>query len=256
MNRVAITRDVSPTIERCELTHLDRAAINHERAIQQHQSYQALLRRLGVEVLVLPALEAFPDSVFVEDVALVFDEVAVLTRPGALSRRGEVSLMEPTLREYRELRRIGGEGTLDGGDVVVLGKEIIVGLSGRSNEDALHQLSEIMVEYGYAVRSCGLRDCLHLKSAVTVIDSQTVLLNPDYVLPQEFAKYNQVCVDPEEPAAANILQVGEELVFSDQFPKTLERLRQAGIQPHTLDNSEFLKAEGALTCCSLILRKA
>ena len=253
----AITRDVSPALAECELSFVDRMPIDVGRAQAQHEAYCRALGSLGCEVIRLPAEAAFPDSVFVEDVALVFDELAVATRPGAESRRDEGSAVLEVLGSFRRVLRIEAPGTLDGGDVLRIGKRVFVGMSARSNEAGRAQLRELLAPYGYTVEGVPTRDCLHLKSAVTQVGEGVVLVNPAWLADASaFADYTRIEVDPSEEHAANAVRVGDTLLYPDCFPNTLQRLRAAGIAVTTVDVSELQKAEGAVTCCSVVFRTA
>jgi dimethylargininase len=250
----AITREISPALADCQLSFVARDAIDIARAGAQHAAYRTALEALGCEVLELPAEPAYPDSVFVEDVALAFDEVAIATRPGSESRRDEGSGVLEVLGGMRPLLRIESPGTLDGGDVLRIGKRVFVGASARSNTAGHQQLRELLAPHGYTVESVPMRDCLHLKSAVTQVGESTVLINPAWVDVAPFAGYTCIEVDPSEEHAANALRVGDTLVYPDCFPLTLARLRAAGIRVVTVDVSELQKAEGAVTCCCILLR--
>ena len=249
---IAITREVSPTLAACELSFVGRAPIDVARASAQHQAYQQVLASLGCEVQVLPALAEHPDAVFVEDVAVVVDEVAVMTRPGAASRRGEGASVAQALRAYRSLRTIEAPGTLDGGDVLRIGRHFYVGMSARSNADGIAQLRALLAGFGYTVTGVPIRGCLHLKSAVTALADDRVLVQPAWVERGAFADYRIVEVDPAEEHAANVLRIGDTVVSPACFPRTHERIRAAGIEVVTVDVSELQKAEGAVTCCSLV----
>jgi dimethylargininase len=248
----AITRAVSPAINQCELTNLERVPIDLETARRQHRGYEAVLGSLGVKVVSLPAEEDLPDSVFVEDAAVVLDECAVLTRPGAASRRPEVESIARALAPYRELFTIQAPARVDGGDVLMVGKTIYVGQSTRSDLSAVRQIQNILAPYGYIVRAVPVVGCLHLKSAVTQLSGDTLLINPAWVDRACFPGVMFLEVDPAEAYAANVLRVGDAVVYQPSFPRTLERLEKAGIHPLLVDQSELGKAEGALTCCSLL----
>lgn len=250
---VAITRGLSPAIVRCELTHLVRQPIDVERARSQHERYERTLVLLGFNLVRLPAEPELPDSVFVEDTAVVVDELAVITRPGAPSRRAETVAVAAALAERRSLARITGPATLDGGDVLRVGRRVFVGLTGRTNAEGVEQLSAALEEHGYTVQGVQVAGCLHLKSAVTQAAASTVLLNPGWVDASAFAPLEVMTVDPAEPSAANVLLVGGTLVVAAAHPRTTARLESAGLATVTIDMSELAKAEGALTCCSLLL---
>lgn len=253
--RIAITREVSPSLGDCELTHVARTAIDVERAGAQHRAYQRVLASLGCQVLTLEAEPAMPDSVFVEDVAIVLDEVAIMTRPGAESRRGEGASVAEVLARYRPLRRIEAPGTIDGGDVLRVGRTLYVGQSGRSNSEGIAQLQAAVGEFGYRVQAVPIRGCLHLKSAVTAVRDDTLLLQPAWTDASSFPGFTIIEVDPEEEHAANILRIGDVAVMPACFPRTAQRLRDAGIEVVTVDVSELQKAEGATTCCSLVFQE-
>lgn len=251
---IAVTREVSPALGNCELSYVPREAIDVARAGAQHRDYQRALETLGCRLQTLPAEPELPDSVFVEDVAIVLDEVAVLTRPGALSRRAEVASVAEVLRRYRPVLAIEEPGTLDGGDVLRVGRTLYVGESARSNAGGIAQLRELLAGHGYAVQGVPTRGCLHLKSAVTQLNDHTLLLQPEWVDRERFADFRVIEVDPAEPPAANVLRIGDALVMPAGFPRTRQRLLDAGFRVIAVDVSELQKAEGAVTCCSLVFR--
>ena len=250
---VAITRGVSPRFNDCEITHIERTAINLDTARAQHQNYVNALKSLGYDVLELPAEADLPDSVFVEDTAFILPEVAVITRPGADSRKLETTSIAQILSPYTKIVYIREPATIDGGDVLVLGKKIFIGLSTRSNNDAVDQLNELLKEYGYEATGVQLHGCLHLKSAVTRVDDKTLLINKNWVDTEPFNDYSLIDVDPSEPYAANCLPVGNGIIYPTSFPKTRAKLEARGYKIVNVDVDELAKAEGAVTCCSLIL---
>jgi dimethylargininase len=248
----ALTRAVPPTLARCELTHQEREPIDVALAAAQHERYEQALAALGCTVERLPPEPELPDSVFVEDVAVVLDEAAVVTRPGAASRRPETASVIEALRAYRDLVRVEPPGTLEGGDVLRLGSVVYVGLSTRSNAVGIEQLRTLLRPLGYEVRAVAMRGCLHLKTAVTLAADGTLLLNPAWVDPAAFPGFDHVAVDPAEAAAANVLRVGGEVIIPAHHPRTRERLESRGIVTRPVDVSELAKAEAGVTCCSLI----
>jgi dimethylargininase len=250
--QIAVTRQVSRSIVNCELTHLARVPINVERARGQHLQYEAALKELGLAVLSLPEEPALADSVFVEDAALVLDECAVILRLGAVSRRPEAESIAQVLAPYRKLLRIQAPARIDGGDVLRVGKRLYVGLSSRSDTNALEQLQNLVGPYGYDVQSVEVSGCLHLKSAITEVSEGTLLVNPAWVDPSRFGPVKFVEIDASEPYAANALRIGETILYPRTFPATENRLRQAGLQMVTVEADELAKAEGAVTCCSLL----
>lgn len=250
---IALVRTVPPAIARAELTHVARQPIDVARAGQQHRQYRDALERLGCTVRELPPEPDLPDSVFVEDTAVVLDEVAVITRPGAESRRPETASVAEALRAYRELGFIEAPGTLDGGDVLRIGPRIFVGETARSNAEGIRQLRACVAPYGYEVEAVAVSGCLHLKSAVTRVAASTVLLNPGWVDPEVFAACERIEVDPGEPFAANALCLDGHVLLPAAFPRTRRRLEARGIEVTTVDADELAKAEGGLTCCSLVV---
>ncbi len=250
--QIAITREVSRSIIHCELTHLARTPIDVERARAQHARYEAALKGLGVAVLSLPEEPALPDSVFVEDTALVLDECAILTRPGADSRRPETESIAKALAPYRELFYVEAPARLDGGDILRVGKHLYVGLSTRSDPNAIEQIQDFLQPYGYETHAVTVTGCLHLKSAVTQVKEDTLLLNPQWVDRGDFDGVKFIEVDPSEAYAANAVMIGETILYPTAFPRTRDRLEAAGIKMVKVEADELAKAEGALTCCSLI----
>src|SRR5436190_11918806 len=175
---VAITRAVSPALGACELTHVARVPIDVELARAQHRAYEQALINAGYRVERLDTGPDMPDSVFVEDIAVVFDELAIITRPGAESRRRETPAVAEALAAYRPLHVIQPPGTVDGGDVLVAGRKVFVGRSTRTNDAAAMQMRRILGPFGYTVVQTDVRGCLHLKSAVTRLDADRLLVNP------------------------------------------------------------------------------
>jgi len=249
----AITRKISPRFNECEITHIDRTPIDLDRARSQHHEYVQLLASLGCNVIELAEEADLPDSVFVEDVAFILPEAAVVTRPGADSRKPETESIIPALSPFRELIHVPAPATVDGGDVLVLGKNIYIGMSTRSSHEAVTQLQNLLMHWEYKVQGLELTDCLHLKSAVTRVDDHTLLINPNWIDPSHFPGYNLIEIDPSESYAANCLPVNGSIIFPISFPKTRALLEASGFDVKTVNADELAKAEGAVTCCSLIL---
>jgi dimethylargininase len=250
---IALLREPSPSLGACELSFLERAPIDIERARAQHARYAAELTALGISVEWLEPLPENADAVFVEDTAVVLPEVAVITRPGVASRRNEVESVAASLAGHRPLKRIVAPGTLEGGDVVRIGRNLYVGASGRSNAAGIEQLRAALAPVGYRVAGVAMRDCLHLKSAATFIPPDILLVNPAWADPGVFDVRTVVEVDEGEAFAANTLTVEGVTLVSAAFPRTEERLRAAGVATRALDVSELQKAEAALTCMSVML---
>lgn len=250
---IAIARKISPRFNECEITHIERSPIDLGIARAQHREYVNALASLGCQVIELPEEPDLPDSVFVEDTAFVLPEAAIITRPGADSRKKETESIIRALSPHRPLLHVTDPATVDGGDVLVLGKDIYIGASTRSNTEAVRQIRELLEKHGYAVTSVEMRDCLHLKTAVTKVDEGVLLINPDWVDTSHFKDFAWIEVDPSEPLAGNCLPINGAILFPASFPKTQNRLEQRGYKLVTVDVSELAKAEGAVTCCSLIV---
>ena len=250
--KIAITRPVSPALENCELSFLQRNPIDIDLAVTQHHAYQQALAACGCTVRPLPVEPHLPDSVFVEDAAIVLDEVAVITRPGAASRRAETASVATALKEYRELVEIASPATLDGGDVLRIGRTLYVGASARSNPAGIEQLAQLLDRFGYQVRAVPLHGCLHLKTAVTQVAPDLVLLNPEWVDAEQFSGRKALHVAPSEPHAGNALLINGKVIYPVSCPQTGAQLARQGIQVLEVDMSETEKAEGGVTCCSLV----
>lgn len=249
---IAATRPVSPSLEQCELTHLAREPIDVARATAQHAAYERLLRSLGGTLVRVPAAPELPDAVFIEDTAVVLDEVAVITRLGAPSRRPESAAVGSTLAAYRPLQAMNAPATLDGGDVLRLGRTLYVGRSSRTNDQGIEQLRSFVAPFGYLVVPVEFTGCLHLKSAVTALADELLLLNPAWVSAAAFPGRAALFVDDREPCGANALRIAGTVVYPSQFPRTRDRLIERGLRVAATDCSELAKAEGSVTCCSLI----
>ena len=248
----AITRAVSPAIVHCELSFIERKPIDLARAQQQHQAYEVLLSKLGARVISLPPEPHLPDSMFVEDPAIVLDEIAVILPMGTESRRAEAASLAQELAKHRKLAHVQLPGTLEGGDVLRIGRKLFVGLTKRSNAEGIRQLGEILRPHGYAVIPIPVTGCLHLKSAVTWIADNTMLANRAWFDTRPFAGYDWIDVDPAEPHAANALALGGTIILPASFPKTRGRIGSLDFRVTTLDISELQKAESGLTCSSLL----
>jgi len=248
----AITRAVGAALGDCALTFLDRAPIDLARAQAQHAAYNESLRRAGAIVEVLPADATLPDSVFVEDTAVVLEEAAVLTRPGTPLRQREVSDTAAALSAYRKLLRIAAPATLEGGDVLRLGREFYVGISSRTNDEGFFQFASIVKAFGYRAMPIEVKGCLHLKTAVTALNAETLLVNPSWIDAAALPGARQLVVPPEEPFGANALVVNGVVHLSARWKLTKKLVERSGFAVNALDVSEFQKAEAGLTCLSLI----
>jgi dimethylargininase len=248
---LVFTRKVSPRIVDCALTHLDRTPIDAERAARQHGAYEKALRDAGADIVRLPYLAEDPDAVFVEDTAILLGDQAVITRPGAASRADEVDSTAKGLDPYFTIHRLEA-GTLDGGDVLKIGKTLYVGQSSRTDKVGTGALSATVAPLGYRVVPVELGQCLHLKTAATYAGRGTLLVNPDWVDPAIFEGTNPLNVAEDEPWGANVVQAGGRLIYAAGSPKTAARLRDRGFELVEVDLSELQKAEAGGTCMSLI----
>ena len=251
---LALTHVPSPDLELGERTHLERAPIDLDLALRQHAAYRQALRECGCEVRLLDLHRGCPDGVFIEDTAVVLDEAAVLASMGAASRRGEPEAIEPVLREYREVRRVEPPATLEGGDVLRVGRTLLVGLTGRTNAAGIDALAAAAGPFGYRVLAVPLRECLHLKSACTALPDGRLLVNAGWLDGAAAPGFERVPVPAEEPRAANVLLAGETVVMDAAYPRTAALVRGLGFAVRTVDLSEFAKAEGSVTCLSLLFQ--
>jgi len=222
------------------------------KAMEQHRTYEKCLMELGARLISLPADPRFPDGVFVEDPAIVLDEVAVITRPGAESRRGETESIAQALAPFRELRRIQAPATLEGGDVIHVGTTLYVGLSQRTNREGIAQLAAILNPFGYRVVAVEVHGCLHLKSGACWAGSNVILANRQWINAAAFRDFQIIDVAGDEPSAADVLPIGGKLLVPANFVHTLEILERAGIKVLPIDVSELQKAEAGVTCMSLL----
>jgi len=250
---IALTRAVSPAIARCELTHLERTPIDVGVARAQHEAYERCLEAAGCVVHRLDSGADMPDSVFIEDIAVVFDEIAVITRPGAESRRIETPAVADLVARYRPVRRIAPPATLDGGDVLRVGRTIFVGISDRTNAAGITQLRCSLRPLGYEVREIEIHGCLHLKSAMTALSDDLLLVNRAWIPTAALGSFDALDVHPDEPFGANVVRLADRVIHATAFPRTRERIERRGIRVDSVDLSELAKAEGAVTCCSILI---
>jgi dimethylargininase len=250
---IAITRPPSASLACCELTYLERAPIDIVLARHQHAAYESLLEKLGRQIVRLPRLDDQPDAVFVEDAALTLDELAIVAPMGAASRRGELPSIEAALAKFRPVTHLTPPAALDGGDVLRIGRRVFVGISRRTNETAVAQLTCMLGPYDYEVVGVSVGGALHLKSACTAISDNALLANPAWVDLSAFASMEIVHADPSEPWGASVLRVGDSIVMPAGFPRTAALLRDRGHRVELIDLSELRKAEGGPTCLSILL---
>jgi len=233
-------------------TYVDDAAIDGKLALRQHERYQDALRRCGARVVSLPACQELADCVFVEDTAIVVDEIAVMMSMGAVSRRDEVPTIEAALREFRTIAHVKLPARIDGGDVVCSGREVFVGLSQRTNAAGVDALRGILAPFGYSVTAVPVLGCLHLKSACSALPDGTLLVNANLIGIAPIRGRDFVPVPEVEPLAGDVLVIGERIIASDAFPETISLLGSRGWEVIPVSVSEFAKAEGGVTCMSLV----
>ena len=248
----AITRAVSPAIVHCELSFIDRKPIDLATAQEQHHAYEKLLDKLGARVISLPAEPDLPDSMFVEDPAIVLDELAVILPLGTDTRRREAPSLAQALAKFRKLAYVTLPGALEGGDVLRIGRKLFIGLTQRSNAEGIRQLAAILAPHNYEVIAVPVTGCLHLKSAVTHLGRNTLLANRAWFDTTPLAGHEWIDVDPAEPHAANALALAGTIIFPASFPRTRARIEARGFRVSPLDISELQKAESGLTCSSLL----
>lgn len=248
----AVTRAVSPTIVDCELTFLERRPINLELAVRQHAAYEQTLADLGARIIRLPNRPHLPDAVFVEDTAIVLDEIAVICPMGVESRRAEARDTAEALAPHRPLAQLKAPATLEGGDVVRAGRSLYVGQSARTNDIGIEQLRQAIGPYGYSVCAVPVDGCLHLKSACAFLGRNTILLNPDWIDPAIFRNYEILTVPKSEPLSADVLTIGGVTVVTADSPALQTLLQRRGFTTRALDLSELQKAEAGTTCMSIL----
>lgn len=224
-----------------------------ERMLAQHRDYVRILKSLGLQVTVLDADENFPDSCFVEDTAVVTPELAVIARPGAPSRRGEEIAIEPLLAAHRPIARIVAPGSVDGGDIVVTGERVLIGLSGRTNEEGAGQLTKIFEARGMHCITLAAGGSLHLKSSVNVLDDDRLLVTQEFSECVELSEFERVVIPADESYAGNSLSVNGHVLVPAGFPATRALIEGLGIETIEAQVSEFRKMDGGLTCLSIRL---
>ncbi|HKT49915.1 MAG TPA: arginine deiminase family protein [Candidatus Angelobacter sp.] len=250
---VALTRLLSPAILNCELTYMKRSWIDYDLAARQHLDYVRSLQRLGIDVVTLPPQPEMPDAVFVEDTALVLDEIAVISSPCA-PRKHELGSMRQVLEKYREIAIIPATSKFEGGDVVGNGRRLFVGCSTRTNRDGIESLQSIVQFYGYEVVPVEISGCLHLSTAASYLGDDTFLINPQWMDCSPLSRYRLIEVPVNEPWAANVLSLGSSILVPATFPCTCDLLERLGYSVSPVDVSELLKAEAGVTCMTLIFK--
>lgn len=226
----------------------------YEKALAQHEKYIEALKKCGVEVTVLEADERYPDSCFVEDPALITRKCAIITNPGAASRNGEKDEIIGAVRKFfpeDKIEYIKDPGTLEGGDVMMVGDTFYVGLSARTNAEGIRQLGEILNKYGLECVQVPLEKVLHLKTGVNYLENNNMLVSGEFIDKPEFAKYNKIVIPEEEAYAANCIWVNGTVIVPEGYSAVLKAVQDAGYETLVVDTSEFRKIDGGLSCLSL-----
>ena len=225
---------------------------DYDKALVQHGQYVDALEFCGLDVIVLPADENYPDSTFVEDTALLTPHCAIITNPGAQSRRGEtVSIREAVAPFYKQVETISSPGTVDAGDIMMVGSHFYIGLSERSNEAGIRQMIAILEKYGMSGSAVAMDEMLHLKTGLSYLENDKLLISGEFLEEPQFRQYAQLEVSPPEAYAANSLWVNGKVLIPAGHPKTKAMVEQAGYQTIIVDVSEYRKIDGGLSCLSL-----
>ncbi len=248
----ALTHKVSSRISECQLTFRERTPIDYVTAARQHEAYEAKLIEVGATVTALSENDQYPDASFVEDTAVVLDEVAVICSMGAASRRGEPALIARELCKYRELAYVSLPATIEGGDVLRVGTRILIGISSRTNGNGVRAFTRIVEPFGYEVIPIPVKGSLHLKSGCTAIDDETLFVNPQWFDREGLSDFQLISTPPDEPESANVLKVGSTVCVQEGFPQTVDLVQQIAERVEVIDMSELRKAEAGLTCCSIL----
>jgi dimethylargininase len=250
---IALTQLPSPRLAECQLTYVPRGAIDVRRAVAQHVAFRRALTDAGAQVVALDGSFDLPDGVFIEDTAVVLDEVAVVCRPGTPSRRNETASVEIELRRHRSVVRIEPPATLEGGDVLCVGRELLVGLSSRTNTSGVQQLTRIARRHGYQVTAVPVTGCLHLKTACTALPDGRLLVNPAWIDVAPLSEYEQISVPVSEPWGANIACLDDRVLACAAHARTGEMIGRLGFEVRNVELDEFAKAEGGVTCLCLLI---
>lgn len=248
----AIVRAIPNTYQDCVTIAPDKPVINVELAKQQHAAYCKTLEQLDLKLIRIEADDALPDCCFTEDTAIVFGDVAIITNPGTISRIAETAEMEKVLTPLKNIHHLSSPATIDGGDVLKIDQKIFIGISSRTNEEAIKQVATILHSKGYDVIGVKIRDTLHLKSVCTNVGKGCILLAEGHLDKKIFSEYDIIIVPEEESYAANCLVVNGKVLLPKGFPKTKSLVEAKGFSVIEMDMTEIEKADGALTCLSII----
>lgn len=248
----AFVNTPSPRLAECQLSYVDRMPIDLSLARQQHGTYVQALIKLGVEVDILHINPHCPDGVFVEDPVIILDETAIITSMGNPERRAEIPAIKEYISGHRQIQEIRLPAKLEGGDVLQIGRKIFIGLSSRTNLAGMEALKIITQQYGYEIILVRVTGCLHLKTAVTALDEERLLINPSWLDTTPFRDFQLVVVPSEEPWGANILRLPMGVIANAAYPGTCHLIASLGYRLEAVDISEYGKAEAGLTCMSVV----
>ncbi len=234
------------------LTSASLGAPNYELACQQHADYVQALKECGLNVLVLPSEESYPDSCFVEDAALMTPDCAILTRPGATTRQGEVALIEASVKSYYDaVYKIQSPSTIEAGDIMMVGNHYYIGLSDRTNADGADQMIRILEENGMQGSVVEMSEMLHLKTGLSFLEKNNLLVCGEFVSKVEFDKFNRLEIPMDDAYSANSVWINGTVLVPAGFDSTVEKIQALGYQVRVVEMSEFQKLDGGLSCLSL-----
>jgi dimethylargininase len=246
----AITRIPAKTFDH-GLTTAKMGLPSYESVLKQHRAYTEALKSIGLKIVELDPLPDYPDAHFVEDTAVVMPEVAIITNPGAKSRQGEEKSIAAVLEQHRRIERIRAPGTLDGGDVLMIGNHFLIGISERTNRQGAEQLGRILAKHGKTHTPIAVGAGLHFKSSVNYVGKKTAIVTQEFSEHAALKAYDKIVIDAEESYAANTLWVNDHLLVPKGFPDTTTQLKALGLPIIELDVSEMQKMDGGLTCLSI-----
>ncbi len=250
---LALVHVPSPALDAGQRTYVNRASVDADAAARQHRNYVQSLSAAGAKVVSLDVNADEPDGVFIEDVAIILGEVAVLTTMGTTARQAEPARVRSTLEQHRQVQAIEQPARIEGGDVLRVGRQLIVGLSKRTDDAGLEALSDIAKPLGYSITPVPVKECLHLKTACTALPDGRLLVNPNWIDTDAISAFQHVWIPPEEPWGANTLPLGNTVVLPTAHVETAELIQNLGFPVQQVDISEFAKVEGGVTCLSLII---
>lgn len=224
----------------------------YEKALSQHEEYIDALKDCKVKVICLDPDEDYPDSCFVEDTALLTSRCAIITNPGAESRKGEPKHIKKELKQhYKNIEQIQPPGTIEAGDIMMVGNHFYIGLSARTNESGADQMISYLSKYGFTGSKIELKEVLHLKTGMSYLEHNNLLISGEFVNHPYFKEFNKIIIDPKEAYSANCIWVNDTVIIPSGFPKTLKQVHELGYRTIEVDVSEFEKIDGGLSCLSL-----